>query len=64
MYGALLLTPAIAFPAIPVLSIVNTEFVQMVVAETSKFALGFADTTMGETVLVVVPHALDAWITA
>jgi hypothetical protein len=58
--GALLLTPDIEFPATPVLSIVRTEFVQTVVEETSKLAIGLDDTTIGETDDNVVPHAFDA----
>jgi hypothetical protein len=42
------------------LVIVKTELVQIVVAETLKFAVGFVDTTIGETLAVVVPQALDA----
>jgi hypothetical protein len=40
------------------------EFTHIVVAETLKLEVGSAETTIGETVLVVVPHAFEACITA
>ena len=52
--------PVIAFPDIPRFVMVIEEFTQIVVADTLKLATGLADTTIGETVLVVVPHALEA----
>lgn len=64
MKGAPPLAPVIAFPEIPAFVIVIEEFTQIVVADTLKSAIGLAETTIGETVLVVVPHAFEACITA
>ena len=55
-----MLGPVIALPEVPALVIVTDEFTQIVVAETLKLEVGKAETTIGETVLVVVPQALDA----
>ena len=56
--------PEIALPDVPVFVITTDEFTHIVVAETLKLEVGSAETTIGETVLVVVPQAFEACITA
>ena len=59
-----MLTPEIAFPEVPEFVIVTELLTHIVFADKLKFAVGAELTTIGETLLDVVPQALEATMVA